>query len=214
MESENVFRIPLIPALKLRADFRQLNKRGHQQATTVTKCTQCHVTSQDKRINQTTQDIKLGADMTIRSLTFSYTHTQRSFNQGGASPIAYYGFESPAFPVKGFQEYGSVSDSRTYTNHFKARTVLPLQSSFAVDYAIGENHNRETGYERDSQSFALRLSTAGLRYITLNFNYHDYDQDNNVPDTMEKGCYQKQCFLQDQAVEEELSDRQLHLGGH
>jgi hypothetical protein len=186
MQSENIFRIPFMPGLKLRADFRELNKRGHRQATTVNKCTQCHVTSRDKRINQSTQDLKLGADITVRSLTLSYTHMQRAFNEGGASPIAYYGFESPDFPVKGFREYSSVADARTYTNHFKARTELPLQSSFAVDYALGENHNRETGYERDSQNFAVRLSTAALRYLTLNFHYHDYNQDNNVPDTLER----------------------------
>ena len=58
IKSENKFFIPFLPGLKLTADYRQLNKRGHRQATTVSKCSSCHVTSRNRRINQTTKDIK------------------------------------------------------------------------------------------------------------------------------------------------------------
>ena len=186
IKSENTFRIPFIPNFKVKADFRQLNKRGHRQATTVSKCAQCHVTSRNRRINQSTEDVKVGAEMKIGYLTFNYSHLQRSFNEGGRSPIAYYGFGSRSFPVRGFDWYNSIPDSRTYINHFKVKADLPLQSDFCFNYETGENHNRETRHEREFESFAFRLTTASLKYITFNFNYFDYDMDNDIPNAMEK----------------------------
>ena len=186
IKSENTIRIPFIPNFKLKADFRQYNKRGHQQATTVGKCTRCHVTSKNKRVNQTTEDVKVGAEMKVGPLTFNYSHLQRSFNEGGSAPVAYYGFAAPSFPVKGFNQYNSISDSRTYVNYFKARADLPLQSDFCFNYEKGENHNRETRHEREFESFSFRLTTAVLKYVTLNFNHYDYDMDNDAPDAMEK----------------------------
>jgi hypothetical protein len=186
IKSVNTFRIPFIPNFKITADYRELNKRGHRQATTVSKCTQCHVTSRNRRISQTTKDMKVGAEMKIGCFTFNYSHLQRSFNEGGGSPIAYYGFETRSFPVRGFDRYSSVPDSRTYINKFRARADLPLQSTLYFDYEMGENHNRETSREREFDSFAFRLTTACLKYITFNFNYFNYDMDSDVPDAMER----------------------------
>lgn len=186
IKSKNTFRISFIPNLKIKADYRQLNKRGHRQATTVTMCTQCHVTSRNRRVNQTTEDFKVGAEMKIGYFTFNYSHLQRSFGEGGRSPIAYYGFAAPSFPVKGFNRYNDIPDSRTYINHFKVKADLPLQSDFYFNYEMGKNHNRETRHEREFESFAFRLTTAVLKYITFNFNYYNYNMDNNVPGAMEK----------------------------
>jgi len=186
MRSENTVRVPFIPNLKLNADFREFNRRGHEQATTVSKCTECHVTSKDKRVNQTTTDVDIGAAMTIRFLTFNYSHIQRSFNEGGTPPVAYYGFSSPSFPVKGFQYYSSVPDLRTSSNRFGTKAELPLHSSFSLDYEAGSNHNRETRYKRDYDSFAARFSTMVLRYASFTFNYHDYNMDTTVPGAMER----------------------------
>jgi hypothetical protein len=186
MKSDNTLRIPFIPNLKLKADFRELNKRGHQQATTVSKCTECHVTSKDKRINQSTKDMDVGAEMTLGMLTFNYNHLQRNFNEGGVPPVAYYGFPSASFPVQGFQYYSSISDSRTSINRFRTKAMLPLKSSCTLDYQAGSNYNRDAGAERDFSNFAARFSTAALKYVSLSFNYQDYNMDNDVPGAMEK----------------------------
>ena len=184
--SENTFRIPVIPNLKVHADFKQLNRRGHRQATTVSHCTECHVTSKDKRVNQTTEDVDLGAELKIRFLTFNYNHTQRTFNDGAEPPVAFYGYPSQTFNVKGFQQYSSAPDSRTSINHFRVNAELPLQSSFSFNYQTAESRNRETHYEENYDSFAFRLTTASLKYVTFNLNYFDYDSDNDVPGAMEK----------------------------
>lgn len=186
IKSENTIRIPFIPNFKVTADFRQFSKRGHMQATTVGKCNSCHVTSRNKRADQTTEDVRVGAEMKVGCLTFNYSHLQRSFNEGGSAPIAYYGFAAPSFPVKGYNQYSNISDSRTYVNQFKTRAELPLQSDFCFNYEKGKNHNRETRYERDFESFAFRLTTASLKYVIFNFNHYDYDMDNDAPDAMEK----------------------------
>ncbi len=186
VKSKNTFRVPFVPGLKLTADYRQVNKRGHRQATTVSKCTQCHVSSRNRRINQTIKDIKVGAEMAVGPLTLNYSHLQRNYNEGGSAPIAYYSNAATSFPVKGYNRYNSVSDSRTYVNQIKARVDLPLQSTFYFDYETGKNHNRETRNEREFQSYAVRLATACLKYVSFNFNYYDYDMENDVPNAMER----------------------------
>jgi len=186
IKSDNTFRIPFLPNFKVNANYRQLNKRGHRQATTVNKCAQCHVTSRNRRIDQTTEDVNVGAEITVGSFTFNYSHLQRSFNEGGKSPIAYYGYPAPSFPVKGFQKYNSIADSRTYVNKFRAKAELPLQSSFCFDYEKGENHNQDTRHEREFESFAFRFTTASLKYVTFNFNHYDYDVNSKVPGAMDK----------------------------
>ena len=186
INSENIIRIPFIPNVKLKADFRQLNRRGHKQATTVSHCTECHVTSKGQRVNQTTEYVELGAEVTIKGLTLNYDYLERSFNESGNAPLAYYGSEGGDFPVRGFQEYSAVSDSRASVNRFQANATLPFHSSASFDYQVGENRNRETHYERDFTSIAAQFSTASLKYVTFNFNYHDLDFDNNVPNSLEK----------------------------
>jgi hypothetical protein len=186
LKSNNAIRIPFIPNLKIHADFRQQNKRGHRQATTVSKCTQCHVTSRNRRVDQTTEDMNIGAEVTIGHLNLNYNFLQRTFNGGGRSPIAYYGFEVPSFPVKGFQEYNNIPDSRTYINKIEAKADLPVQSEVSFHYETGENRNRDTHYKRDFNSYAFRFTTAALKYVIFNFSHSDYDMDNDVPDSMEK----------------------------
>ena len=186
IKSENTLRVPFIPSLTFNADFRELTKRGHQQATTVSKCTQCHVVSKNKRIDQSTKDFDVGAEMTIGLLTFNYNYLQRNFSEGAAPPIAFYGFSSSSFPVEGFQYYSSVSDSRTSSNRFRTKAVLPVRSSLSFDYQTGSNHSRETHSERDFDSFAARFSTTAFKYVSLSFNYHDYHMDNDIPGSMER----------------------------
>jgi hypothetical protein len=184
--SENTFRVPFIPNLKIKADFRQYNKRGHRQATTVGKCTQCHVTSENRRTDQTTEDIDIGTEMKVGFLTFNYRHLQRSFSEGGSTPIAYYGYGASSFPVKGFDRYNDIPKSRTHINNFKVKADLPLQSDFYFTYEMGKNNNRETRNERKFESFVFRLTTAVLKFITFNFSYYDHDRDSNAPDSMDK----------------------------
>jgi len=186
LESRNTLRIPFIPTLTFHANFRELDKRGHRQATTVSKCTECHVTAKDQRINQRTRDIDLGAKMTVGFLTFNYSNLQRSFAEGGTPPLAYYGFSSPALPVRGFQYYGKVADSRTTGNRFQTKAVLPLRSSLNLDYQAGTHHNRDNRAERDFDSFAVRLSTAACKYVSFSVNYHDYNMKTDVPGAMER----------------------------
>jgi hypothetical protein len=186
IKSSNTFRMPFNPNFKITSDYRELNKRGHMQATTVSKCSQCHVTSRNKRINQTTKDLTVGAEMKVGLVTFSYSHLQRRFDESGSSPIAYYSSATRSFPVKNYNYYSTVPDLRTYVNQFKTKADLPFESTLYFDYEKGKHHNRETRNEREFESFAFRLTTACLKYLTFNFNHYNYDMDNDISGSMER----------------------------
>ena len=128
----------------------------------------------------------LGAEIAIKFLTFNYDYKEKSFHDSGNAPVAYYGSEGGDFSVREFQEYSTVPDSKASVNRFRGNPALPFRSSLSFDYQVGENHNRDTDYERDFTSTAVQFSTASLKYVTFNFNYHDLDVDNNVSDALEK----------------------------
>jgi hypothetical protein len=184
--SKNALHVPALPGLKITADYREQDRRGHQQATTVSKCTQCHVTSRNRRINQTTRDIRVGTELSIGHLTLNYSHLQRAYTEGGRAPSALYSTEASSFPVRGVAPYSAVADARTYLNQIKAQTILPLRSALYLDYARGENLNRETRREREFKTFAMRLSSAFFKYVTLSADHADYDMDKTSADAAER----------------------------
>jgi len=183
--SKNVLHVTALPGLQITADYREQARRGHEQATTVSKCTQCHVTSRNRRINQTTRDIRVGTEFSVGLLTLNYSHLQRSYAEGGRAPSALYSTEARSFPVRGVAPYDVVADTRTRLNQLKAQARLPLRSALYLDYIRGENLNRETRRERAFKTFAMRLSSTFLKYVTLSADYADHDMDKNAADGAE-----------------------------
>ncbi len=186
IKAYNTVRIPAVPFLKFTADYRRYSKRGHRQATTVAKCSQCHVSSRNKRINAHTDDVTLGLEGRFGPATISYQHLWRSFKEDGAAPLTNYGNGAPSFRVRGRALYSRVPDSKTRIHKINVNSKLPFASALFASYQWGERSNRDTRNEIDFNNFAARLSKIISRYFSADVFYSSYHMDNNAPDAMDR----------------------------
>lgn len=184
--AENTIRIPTLPFLNITADYRSYNKRGHRQATTVSKCASCHVSSRNQRIDSSTNDVQVGAEAVIGPATLQYRHLRRDFREHGDAPTAQYGYGASSFNVRGRAAYAKVPDSTTWSHQLTFRTRLPFTTSLYSTYQWGERKNRDTHHDVDFSYFASRLSKYFSRYLSCDVFYQSYHMDSSVPDAIER----------------------------
>ncbi len=182
IKASNTFRVPSLPFLKFNADYRSYNKRGHRQATTISKCGQCHVSSKSRRVNTSTNDMTVGVEAKGGTATVSYQHMWRSFNEDGTAPRINYGPGASTFLARGFESYSRVPDSKLRVNKLKIRTFLPFTSHLYASYQWGEKTNRDTHHTIDFRNIAARLSKYFSRFVSCDVFYSRYTSDSDVPD--------------------------------
>ena len=91
LKANNTLLIPSMPYVKFNFDVRSYDKEGNRQATTVSKCSQCHVSSRNKRVNSSINDVTPGMELSLGPATITYNHLIRSFTEHGDAPMANYG---------------------------------------------------------------------------------------------------------------------------
>ena len=181
LKSKNRFIIPSLPFMQFNADYRLMTKMGHEQATTVSDCSTCHVISRSKRINQSTQDFQVGAQAKLGFATLSYNHFEREFREGADAPQADYGSSYGVFPVSGVQPYSQVPDTETITDKISGQFQLPYRSSLYSTYVNGKNESRETDDDRDFKNFFLLFRSLPWKFLNFTWKYRNYDMDNDAP---------------------------------
>jgi len=184
--SKNAIRFPALPFLKFHVDYRTYSKRGHRQATTIAKCSQCHVSSKNKRINEKTQDIRVGVEAMIGPATVSYSHFWRSFNENADAPSINYGNGASFFLTNGSAKFSRVPDSTTKIHKVKLKSTLPFNSSLFASYHLGKRENRDTYNDIDFNSYSARLCKSFGRNVSLDIYYNKYNLDNNTPGGIER----------------------------
>lgn len=186
LKSGNTLRLPALPFLQFKMDYRNYSKRGNCQATTVAKCSQCHVSSRNKRVNSTTEDLKFTVAGTAGPATIQYSHLQRIFNEGASPPYNNYRDGASFFLVKGYAPYSLVPDTSNSVHEIKLLSRLPLSSSLFASYQTGEKDNRDTDHDIDYSNIAVRLSTLFFRYCTADAFYNQYHMHNSTPGSMDR----------------------------
>ena len=180
LKANNTIFLPELPFLKFNFDYRSYQKHGHCQATTVSMCSQCHVTSRDKYVNSSTNDIVSGVEATFGPMTFGYSHLIRNFTEHASAPLADYGDGASFFLVQGIAPYSQVPDSRLNVDTVTLRSALPWDSTIYATAQHGSRENRDTGDDVSFNSFATRLSKYFSRYLTCDAYYNSYKLQNNT----------------------------------
>lgn len=178
LKADNTLLVPQLPFLKFNFDYRSYQKRGHKQATTIGKCSQCHVTSRNKRVDTSTNDVVSGLEATFGPATVSYSHLLRDFTEHADAPMANYGDGASFFLVKGAAPYSMVPDSRMNVDTVSLRSALPWQSTIYANVQHGTRKNRTTGDKVTFNSFATRLSKYFSRYLSFDAFYNMYKLEN------------------------------------
>jgi hypothetical protein len=186
LKSGNTLLIPQLPFLKLKMNYRSYAKRGTRQETTVSKCSECHVSSSNQRINDRLDDVAFGFEGTVGPATVQYMRHWISFNQNGTAPVANYGDGASFFLVKGYNPYGMITETYTSIHDFRLRTQLPFSTSLFASYQTGEKSNRDSHYDINYHSLAGRLSNYLSKYFTIDTFYNQYRMDNSTPAAIER----------------------------
>lgn len=177
--AENELLLPRLPFLTLTADYRRLSRRGHRQATTVVKCAQCHVRSRRRRIDQVTDDVRMGMKADLGRAVLQYDYTWSSFREQASAPEADYGHGSAAFHAGGTASYCRAPDSRAHRHRLSLSADLPFSAALLADLHWGRRRNRDTGGEVGFTSLSARLSKYLLRFVRCEVFYNRYDLDSD-----------------------------------
>jgi hypothetical protein len=126
--------IPSFPNLKIKSQVRYIHKNGMQQARTMDMCTVCHVEAKTQGIDQKTMDFIIGAEFKAKSLTVSYSHLGRKF-ENDANPVTHV-YTNPygSFPFSGEQEFAVIPDSEKRADTFKAKIDAVRTPSLFPDF--------------------------------------------------------------------------------
>jgi opacity protein-like surface antigen len=180
LKANNTLLLPSVPFIKFNFDMRSYQKLGHRQATTVGKCNECHVTSRNKRINSSINDITPGMELSLGPATITYNHLLRSFTEHAAAPTANYGDGASFFLVKGWAPYSLVPDSKLNVDTVNIRSALPWDSTVYATVQHGKRENLETHTNATFNSMAARLSKYFSKYFTCDVYYNKYSLENKT----------------------------------
>ncbi len=163
-EGETSLTIPELPNVTFHAGVRVATREGLEQATTLSKCTLCHVQANGKDIDERTEDFTFGATGKFGMLTVDYEYLTREFEENGASPQYFYdtrGATRAGIPDQSqllysdLQTYSDTPDSEKESHELRARVDLPMNSMVSASYVRADIDSDKTG----DSSYTLDTST-------------------------------------------------------
>lgn len=208
--SKNEFLIPGAEFIKIHADYRRETRRGYEQGRTMNKCSGCHFFAEDRRVNERTEDFKIGATAHLGLLTLDYTFFYREFDEDAGSPTnQYVGASNPGPPGSGLSDqkmiwdkadgaipYDATPDSEKDSHIIKAQLALPLNTTVFGTYvnttvenqtADDFNGDYDNGAyhvsdepEYDYDRLAFRLTSSPINNLTVSLRYSYEDLDNDT----------------------------------
>ncbi len=202
--SKNEFLIPGAEFIKVHADYRRETRRGYEQGRTMNKCSGCHFFAEDRRVNEATDDFKIGATAHLGMLTVDYTYFYREFKDKASSPTNTYVDQPGALDTQKLLwdgddpgiVYDATPKSEKSSNIVKAQLALPMNTSVFGTYvnttvenktATDYNYNYDNGMfqvsddpEYDYDRVAFRLTSAPVKNLTISARYAYENLDNDT----------------------------------
>ncbi|MBN2233116.1 MAG: MtrB/PioB family outer membrane beta-barrel protein [Deltaproteobacteria bacterium] len=204
-KSHNEFLIPGAEFIKIHADYRLEKRHGYEQGRTMNKCSGCHFFAEDRRLDERTEDFKIGATAHLGMLTVDYTFFHREFEEDAATPTNVFDTASNNGGLAdqkmlwdsadGAIPYDATPDSKKDSHIVKAQFVMPfnttlfgtyVNSTVENDTATNYNTTYDNGAygvsddpEYDYDRIAFRLTSAPIKNLTLSlrYTYEDLDSD-------------------------------------
>jgi hypothetical protein len=172
--------IPSFPNLKIKSQVRYIHKNGMQQARTMDMCTVCHVEAKTQGIDQKTMDFIIGAEFKAKSLTVSYSHLGRKF-ENDANPVTHV-YTNPygSFPFSGEQEFAVIPDSEKRADTFKAKIDAVRNTSLFGSYTLAKVKNKNNQGEADISNFLSRFRALLGKGFNVTLKYAMNKYDNNM----------------------------------
>jgi len=186
--------VPSFPALTFHGGWRNEIRHGWRQGTLMTgKCTPCHIVGYGNRIDQTTNDLTVGATLKLGVVTVDYTYLDRDFSNDASTQNIYYDDVKTPSAGKTALFAGRLSmhgvdsirnlipDSSKKMHTIKARADLPAETTAYGSFVCTTMENDYNDLDVDQHVYNLRLTKDFMkRRLTLSgrFRYIDINSDN------------------------------------
>lgn len=190
--------LPAFPFLVPEVRFSHEEKHGWKQATLMTgQCTPCHTVAVGQKIDQTTEDVSIGATLKMAGLTASYFHTEREFDNQ-SDDYSHQGLEDNLYwydtVVKGtstttfmsrelfeneWQEIGITADIEKKMDTVKLRYDAPAQTTLYASYVSAETVNNYNDLTYDSDTLFLSVTNRSIAGLRLKGYAKQYEIDSD-----------------------------------
>ena len=178
-KAETSLTIPALPNITFHAGMRIETREGLEQATTASKCSQCHVQANGKDIDERTEDFTIGATGKFGKFTIEYEYLTRDFTESADAPVYNYlttGAVRAGVPdddqllYSGSQSYKVTPDSEKETHMLKARYDINSGSSLSAAYVKSEVESDKAGeagtYTLDTDTLSTEFESFFLKGAT------------------------------------------------
>ena len=178
-EAETSLTIPTLPNITFHAGLRVETRSGLEQARTLSKCNQCHVSAAAKDIDERTEDFTIGATGKFGLVTVEYEYLTRDFTADGTNPQYGYvgsGATHAGVPdadalnyLGGVQDYAATPDSEKDSHSLKARVDINADTSVSAAYVNAEVESdvvEDGTYSIDTDSLTSEFESFFLKGAT------------------------------------------------
>lgn len=196
MESKTTVRVPFLPGSEVFFDYRKEQRHGYRQATTLSKCSSCHVAGKSREINEYTEDFNPGfrskfGDKATAWFTLSYDYLKRRFGETGEDPQNLY---NPAVHPGGsgdvftnriqYQDemlpYNVVPSSEKDAHTIKLHGQFPtITTDVYTNYVNSSTKNMHEQNKSDLESFVARITNALVPGLIVSGKFRVLDIEND-----------------------------------
>lgn len=192
LQHRTEFQFDALSALTLAVEYRDQRRNGHKQAYTTSHCDNCHIYSQDHKVDERTRDAKLEATVGWKggSLVGSWNHRTLS-NSPQYVTQQFDNALHPELQVPVFNnrlqyddEVGAVPADFT-PNQEKSTGRLDVNINSLGGWAINiggvyqDSKNQYTGYRAEYKGLMLNAAKAIGKKTRLRWRVRSYSMDND-----------------------------------
>ncbi len=173
--NEAILRLPALPGVQIGFKHRMEERRGWDQARTISKCSGCHVGAYSRHIEEYTNDYIPYIEARLGQWTFKYSFMYRSFNSGDTVPRhLYLNVQGPA-PVP--PSYPAAAFKPTFGN---APGQFPGELQVNYDYSNGElPFARTPDSEKWQHVVKAKWDISPYQSLNLNFVYSEAQNEDS-----------------------------------
>lgn len=192
LDNVTELQFPGASALTVTAGYRRQDKEGFRQQTTVSHCDGCHVVSQSRRIDETTEDLNLAAEIAWMGGTVRASYNHRELDDRGPDLTLLFDdalhpeLRAPVFDnrlqfdsAEGPQPVDARPDIEKDTVKLGANWASVGGFAISASGVWADTENMATGLQSDYTGYAVNASRRFDNGVNLRWRGHGYTLDND-----------------------------------
>jgi hypothetical protein len=199
---ENNIRVPHAPFLTVNVGYRNQTRTGSYQGRTMSKCANCHVVSKVRLMDQETEQLTVGFEISSSKASLTYQYMDRSFSERAAAPMNIYDeVQHPKFTTRVFTNRAQFEifdgplpflespDFEKRQHSLRGRVELPSDAGqITGTYLSSTDTNLSMSYGIESQVLSGRYAAylGEMFALTVQARNLDIDTDSIAVDVIER----------------------------